>query len=362
MHYDRTRHYGFETLLAPQGLNQGNMDGKGQRRNPSDLTPRPGIAERFSEFHTGDTSKGMEHDNEVTRSASGFIQNRSSTDRPFFLLAGYITPHFPLIVPDSYWKPFAGKVPPPNLPEGILDALPLNYRHLRIGFNMEDVPPEVVTLGRELYYGLVQWFDEQVGRLLHALDSSGAADNTVVIYTSDHGENMGEHGLWWKNAAYESASHIPLIVSWPARWNGGQRRTGVCSLLDVVQTIVELAGGSRLTDWHGDSLVTYLDDPKVDWKNFAVSEYYAHNIASGFVMIREDTLKYVYHTPPGADYKAQRELFDLSVDPDELTNLALHPDRLGDMDRLHAKLVKEVGEDPEETEHRCRADLAKGYV
>ncbi|NIO42751.1 MAG: sulfatase-like hydrolase/transferase, partial [Burkholderiales bacterium] len=84
----------------------------------------------------------------------------------------------------------------PKIPEGHLEAQPRNYKHLRIGFNVEDAPDVIVRKGRELYYGLTQWLDDEIGKVLKALRDSVAAENTVVIYTTDHGENMGEHGLW----------------------------------------------------------------------------------------------------------------------------------------------------------------------
>jgi choline-sulfatase len=250
----------------------------------------------------------------------------------------------------------------PTIPDGFLDSLPLNYKQLRSGFQLENVPPETVKKGRELYYGLTEWTDGQIGKVLAALGSSAVAGNTVVIYTTDHGENLGEHGLWWKNTMYEQAAHIPLIVSWPARWPGGQRRTGACSLVDVVQTIAELGGArSAPADWNGDSLAAWLDNPKALWKDRAVSEYYAHNIASGFAMIRSGQYKYVYHTSPDAQHPAQRELYDLKEDPGEFHNLAAQAGKQALLAELHTALAKEVGEDPEATERRCRDEIAKGY-
>jgi choline-sulfatase len=247
------------------------------------------------------------------------------------------------------------------IPEGFLESLPLNYQHLRVGFHVENVPPDMVKKGRELYYGLTEWMDEQAGKVLAALAASGATSNTVVIYTADHGENMGEHGLWWKNALYDQAARVPLIVSWPARWPGGQRRVGACSLVDVVQTIAEVGGAKTPPDWNGDSLVPWLRRPEARWKDRAVSEYYAHNIASGYAMIRSGHYKYVYHTSPDEQHPPQRELYDLQADPGEFHNLAAQPEQKALIEKLHAALVKELGENPEKTERRCRADYAKGY-
>ena len=303
----------------------------------------------------------MNHDRAVTAGVLEFLQQRKPGDKPFFLLAGYLTPHFPLIVPEPYWAHYKDQVAMPVIPEGFLESLPLNYQHLRVGFHVEDVPPDLVKKGRELYYGLTEWMDAEAGKVLNALTASAAASNTVVIYTADHGENLGEHGLWWKNALYEQAARVPLIVSWPARWPGGQRRVGACSLVDVVQTIADLGGARTPPDWNGDSLLPWLERPSTRWKDRAVSEYYAHNIASGYAMIRTGQYKYVYHTAPDTEHPAQRELYDLQADPGEFHNLAALPEQNALTEQLHAALVKELGEDPEKTEQRCRADGAKGY-
>jgi len=208
---------------------------------------------------------------------------------------------------------------------------------------------------------LTQWLDEQIGKVLAAMEKTGLGDNTVVIYTTDHGENMGEHGLWWKNCMYQHAARVPLIVSWPARWKGGQRRTEACSLVDVVQTIAELAGAKAPTDWNGTSMCGWMDDPTIHWKDMAVSEYYAHTIASGYAMLRAGEYKYVYHTPADGRHPAQLEMYDLKADPGEFHSLAAGPGQKERIAQLHASLVKEIGEEPDKTELRCRADYARGY-
>ena len=360
MHYDATRRYGFTEIGGE--MNQHRKTGRGGRRKAGNLKPQPGISERFNDFHPGNESKVLDHDRQVTAGTVGFLKNRKASDKPFFLMAGYVAPHFPLIVPQRYWDAYKGKVPMPVIPEGHFESLALNYKHLRIGFNVEDVPDDIVRKGRELYYGLTQWLDDEIGKVLQALDDSEAAGNTLVIYTTDHGENVGEHGLWWKNCLYDSAARIPLIVSWPARWSGGERRTEVCSLVDVVQTIAEVAGTETPDDWNGDSMAAWLDSSETPWKDRAVSEYYGHNIASGYAMIRMDAFKYVYHTPPDEQHLAERELYDLEADPGEFNNLAAgggHEERI---EQMHAALVKELGEHPDEIEQRCRAEYARGYA
>jgi len=358
-HYDATRRYGFVEIGG--NMNGGHKTGRGGRRAADDTRANTaGRDARFAGFHPGDGGV-LPHDRRATAGALGFLSKRRRADKPFLLFLGYLAPHFPLIVPEPYWEPYKGKVPMPVLPPGHVEAQPLNYQHLRRGFGVVETDPALVRKGRELYHGLTQWVDEEIGKVLAALAKSEVARDTVVVYTTDHGENMGEHHLWWKNCMYEHAARIPLIVSWPERWKGGQRRAGACSLVDLVQTLADLGGGKPGDDWNGASLCPVLDDPKAAWKDMAVSEYYAHNIASGYAMLRAGQFKYVYHTPPDKEHPAQRELYDLGADPGEFTNLAARPEHKARIEQLHAALVKELGEHPDETELRCRADYAKGY-
>jgi choline-sulfatase len=359
MHYAPHRRYGFTDTGGD--LNQFKKTGKGKRMELSHVVDHTPLSGRFKEFAIGERGSTVLHDLKVTKGTVDFLQNRTA-DKPFFLLAGYLAPHFPLIVPDQFYAPYKDKVAMPDIPPGLIDSMPTNYKALRAGFGMTDVPPEKVKFGRELYYGLTSWVDNQIGMVLSALRANPAiADNTIIIYTSDHGENAGEHGLWWTNAMYESSARVPLVISYPDRWKGGQRRALASSHVDLNKTIVELAGGETPGDWNGDSLVPWLNDEKHAWKDTALAEYYAHNIVHGYVMYREGRWKYTYHGSPGAGMPIQRQLFDLVVDPHELHNLAAQPDQASRIAAMHKKMIKEAGGDPEETEQRSRAQLAKGY-
>ena len=131
--------------------------------------------------------------------------------------------------------------------------------------------------------------------------------------------------------------------------------------MDLNRTIAELAGAKAPDDWDGDSMVRWMDHSESEWKDFAVSEYYAHNIASGYVMLRMGRYKYVYHTPADTEHPAERELYDLVNDPGEFNNLAGSPEHNDRVAAMHAFLLNELGEDPDQTELRCRADYAQGY-
>lgn len=359
MHYDATHRYGFKDLY---NANNSFMTGRGGRRKADDESVNVNAwKNRAAAFKVAEDSSVMTHDRKVTDYCSKFVAGRRAGDKPFFLLAGYLAPHFPLTVPELYSVPYRDKIPMPEIPEGFFDTMPLNYKHLRRGFGTVVAEPPVIKKGRELYYGLTQWVDNEIGKLLATLRKPAAAENTIVIYTADHGENRGERGLWWKNCVYETAAHIPLIVSWPERWKGGQRRTGACSLVDVVKTIAECAGARTPDDWNGDSLVAWADDPNTKWKDLAISEYYGHNIASGYTMLRAGQYKYVYHSRMDAQHGPERELYHLEADPKEFVNLARTSEHAARVGVMHKAMVKEVGRDPDESELICRADYAKGY-
>lgn len=359
-HYDYSRRYGFTDVGG--NFNNWYKTGKGERLSPNHLTQKR-LSPRFNEFHPGDHGNSVVHDRAVTAGAVDFFSKRQPGSKPFFLFTGYLSPHFPLIVPRQYWDRYRGKIKMPDIPPGFLDNLALNYQVQRAGFEEIDVPDEIVRRGRELYYGLTDWVDNEIGKVLAALRAHPQiAENTVIIYSSDHGENMGEHGLWWKNCMFEQSARVPLVISWPKRWGGGQRRAGASSHLDLVQTIAAIGGGQTAGDWNGQSMLPWLDNARQHWKDYAVSEYYAHNTASGYVMARDGEWKYTYHTVIDRDHPAQRELYNLKSDPQEFTNLANRPEQHTRIEAMHRRLLREVGGDPDETEQRSRHQLARGYM
>ncbi len=359
-HYDYDRRYGFTEVGG--NFNNSFKTGKGTRESPLAVHQDGPIAERFTrQFHPGHRGASVVHDRRVTAGAVDFLSKRSAADKPFFLFVGYLAPHFPLVIPDEYYERYRGKVELPMIPPGFLDSLPLNYKVLRAAFQEIGVPDDIVRKGRELYYGLTDWVDNEMGKVLRVLRNRDLAENTVVIYTSDHGENMGEHDMWWKSCMYEQSSRVPLIVSYPERWSGGQRRAGASSHLDLVRTVADIGGRHCPDDWNGDSLLPWLDSAGHAWKDFAVSEYYAKSIASGYVMARSGRWKHTFHTTIDKDHGPFRELYDMSADPGEFTNLAARPEHAARIEAMYKRVVREVGGNPEETEQRARAQLAKGY-
>jgi choline-sulfatase len=122
-----------------------------------------------------------------------------------------------------------------------------------------------------------------------------------------------------------------------------------------------MAGAHTPGDWNGTSMLHWMDHGSTGWKDQAVAEYYAHNTASGYVMVRSGDWKYVYHTVIDNDHRAEQELYNLATDPGEFTNLASLPEHKTRLEAMHRAIVKEIGGDPDETEQRSRAELSRGY-
>lgn len=177
-HYDYTRRYGF--IEWGGNFNNNYKTGKGHRDAPTHLTQAK-LSDRFDSFYPGDHSSILNHDQRVTAGALDFFAQHKDAEQPWFLFVGYLAPHFPLTVPQAYFDRYKDKVPMPDIPAGYLDSLSLNYKVQRAGFQELGVPDAVVRQGRECYYGLTNWVDEEIGKVLAALRAHpDIAENTVV--------------------------------------------------------------------------------------------------------------------------------------------------------------------------------------
>ena len=169
------------------------------------------------------------------------------------------------------------------------------------------------------YYGLVSYLDEKIGRLLDALEETGQRQNTVVVYVSDHGELLGEHGLWHKCCFYEGSVHIPLIISWPGYLPAGRRVREVVSLVDLTATLLDLAEAPAVASLDGSSLLPLACGEDTTWRNDALSEFYADGSTRPWAMLRRGRYKLVY------SHEEAPELYDLETDPQEMHDLATDP-------------------------------------
>lgn len=268
----------------------------------------------------------LDFDEEVAHQAVRAIydlarEGRAADPRPFFLHVSFTHPHDPYTITQEYWNRYEGaEIDLPRVPAMGREGLDAHSRRVfdACGMAKYDLNETRIRAARRAYYGAISFIDDQVGRLLAALKSAGVDRDTIVILTGDHGDMLGERGLWYKMSFFEWATRVPLVVCAPDRFK--PRRVGDhVSLIDLYPTLVELAGGdARDTPaaLPGQSLSPLLRDAKGAASDAVYGEYLGEAAAGPLVMIRRGRYKYI----AGEDSPAQ--LFDLEADPDELTNLA----------------------------------------
>lgn len=275
--------------------------------------PWPGLAQAGP-----GTTVEIETDDAVEDAALAYLRDPARKAQPWAMQVGFIAPHFPLVVPQRFWDEYPPEsVNLPILPPGHLDQQHPVYQRMRAMFGMaKEFPEELTRRGRAGYYGLIAYLDEKIGRLLDALDATGQREHTLVIYTSDHGEMAGEHGMWRKSNFYEQSVRVPLVLQWPGRLPAARRVAGVVSLVDVVATLLDAAGVEPVAPLDGESLLPLARGEAADWKNEAFAEYLAHGVARPMAMLRRGRYKlnYSLDDPP--------ELYDLATDPGEFHDLA----------------------------------------
>lgn len=261
------------------------------------------------------------YDEAVTRATTNWLRQRgqAGTAAPFLLTVGYAAPHCPYVAPPDDFEHFANLITYDDLPPLPPSLHPLNARH-RQQFQTDPAPPlDAQWRTRVAYYGLCSFLDRQVAAVLASLQAAGLADNTIVIYTSDHGEMLGEHGLWWKSTFYDGAERVPLIVSWPGRFTGGNVVTQNVSLMDIGTTLIDLCGSDPLSGASGRSFHCLLAGDNALWDDQVFAEYAEAGSSLAARMVRSGPWKYNY-------YHGQRpELFNLQNDPGEMNDLWQDP-------------------------------------
>lgn len=303
---------------------------------PSDFGWTPDW-ERFEErpawYHTMDSvmqagpcvrTNQIDFDDEVTYASRQklFDIARSRDHRPFCLVVSMTHPHDPYAVPQRYWDRYRdGEIPAPRLGRAEVPDDPHSRRlcHV-IGLDLQTPTDAQVHAARRAYFGAVSYVDEQMGVVLDALRDSALDRDTIVLVLADHGDMLGERGLWYKMNFFEPACRIPLVIAAPGRF-APRRSAALVSLLDVLPTLRELGGGEgaagEAAPIDGRSLVPELNGR--DAPGEVIGEYLAEAAIAPLVMIRRGRYKFI-HSPADPD-----QLYDLESDPDERRNLANDP-------------------------------------
>jgi choline-sulfatase len=316
--------------------------------------PKRGGAYKMARMAGPGESMYTTYDREIAARAQVWLRQEAGkhTDRPWVMFLSFVCPHFPLTAPpEHFYRYYDQKLPLPKLYERRHEPLHPYLEDYRKSFAYDEFfeTPDMVKRAQAGYLGLCSFLDENIGKTLAALEAAGLADTTRVIYTSDHGDNLGARGLWGKSTMYEEAVGVPLIAAGPGLPAGVRASTPV-SLLDLYPFIMASVGAASpeaVTPSHPGSCITkllHIPQPQ----RVVFSEYHGMGSKTAAYMLRKGRHKLVHY----ADYEPQ--LFDLESDPEELTDLARKSDAKPILDDLETELHRIC--DPEEVSRRARRD------
>ncbi|MFY1709416.1 sulfatase-like hydrolase/transferase [Tritonibacter scottomollicae] len=308
---------GFTQQIRPLHIFDGIGQVWGSVRDPLPQQPHParmigGVGAGMSKYNRYDMAVGDD--------TADWLRAAPRADTPWMIFSSFVAPHFPLVVPQTYLDlyPLKEIEMPRLLPRAGYAQHPWLARMEQFQPNdAEFASDEERKLGIASYYALCTFIDAQVGKVLDALRETGQESNTLVLFTSDHGEMLGTRGRWGKSTLYAESVRIPMILAGPGVAPGTTNATPV-SLVDAAPTITETMGADTPDDWPGQSLVALsaMTDPT----RRVFSEYHAVASPSAAYMLADARWKYHEYVgyPP--------ELFDLEADPEETTDLAPDPE------------------------------------
>ena len=310
--------------------------------------PRPALAMvgHLKEAGPAPWTKQLDYDEEVHFRALeqirawGSQERAGARSRPFFLHASYTHPHDPPRITAPWWDLYEGveidmpvAPPDPSAPLPVADQWLIEY----LGLDQITLTEEDVRRSRRGYYAMTSYFDSKVGELKDELERQGLLENTTVIMTSDHGDMVGEHGLWFKRSYYEWSARVPLIVSCPERYPQGRRVSAATSLVDLYPTLLEMLDIPQ-PEWtriDGASAAKLLCGGDPAWKDEAVIDFTSAGAIHPWRAIRQGRYKYV------AVHTGGPLLFDLETDPGEWHNLAGRPEFAQVEARLRERAVED---------------------
>jgi iduronate 2-sulfatase len=302
---------------------QGNPDGK-----------RPVVGGNTFVVVEAEGDDLVHSDGKTAVKAAELIGKFAKQDKPFFLGVGFVRPHVPFVAPKKYYEPFLpySKMKLPPKIEGDWDDIPKPGINYCTSLNMKmDIRKQKKAVGG--YYASVAFVDAQVGKVMAALKASGQEDNTIVIFTSDHGFHLGEHDFWAKVSLLDESSQVPLIISVPGK------QPAVChsltELLDLYPTLAALCGLPAQPRLQGKDISRMLDDADHTVRTAAFS---VAPMRKGF-LLREDDWAFIQYGEQGQN---GMELFHIKTDPHQYTNLAGKPAHARTLDRFRKQMIDKL--------------------
>ena len=230
-------------------------------------------------------------------------------DEPFFLAVGFVRPHYPMVAPNQYFDPYPWEKMklPPAVDDDLADIPKLGVAGTVSTKNDIGKYPDNQKRMWSAYYASVNFMDDQVGRVIDELDRLGLRESTAIVFTSDHGYHLGEHGFWQKSNLHEEVLRVPLIMSVPGRQPG--RSDSIVELVDIYPTLSQLAGLDIPKSVQGKSLIPVLQDPDATVKDGALSFNKGHSLRTP-----------KWHFMRYND--GSKELYNMTADPRQFTNQA----------------------------------------
>lgn len=249
---------------------------------------------------------------------------------PFFLAVGLYRPHTPYVAPKKYFDLYpVDQISVPEIPDGYLKTLPAPARTSITRKQQNNLSKEVARQAIQAYYASITFADAQLGRILDSLEAAGLADNTIIVFTSDHGYHMGEHGHYQKTTLFENATRVPLIISGPGVSEVGKTASSFAEMVDFYPTLAELASLKIPEFVSGVSLLPALTDAETVVRDSAYSQY-----SNGY-SLRTERWRYTEWGPNG---EAGMELYDHKADPAEMQNLSGVAEHQASLQQLSEKL------------------------
>ena len=319
--------YSWDYTINPRGLDKEVED--------SIFSLRPGSFGGTLSWLAAEGTDREQTDGIGATEAIRLLEQYAKEGRRFFLAVGFYRPHTPYVAPKKYFAMYPReKIVAPEMPEGYLDTLPGPARRsVTRKKEQRNLPEDLARQAIQAYYASISFADAQVGRVLDALKATGLADNTVVLFTSDHGYHMGEHGHWQKTTLFENAARVPLLLAGPGLEAGGQSTTTPAEMVDFYPTLAELCGLATPKHLSGVSLAPVLKDPTATPRQSALTQY-----ANGY-SLRVPRYRY---TEWGENGSAGKELYDHQTDPREMVNLAGRPEQVETVERLSGLLHQRI--------------------
>ncbi len=318
-HYGNPGDIGTSGLDDPQSwqevYNPAGRDKTALEPDIINYTPKRGLGSAMA-FLADKTGKDEEHtDGKVATQAIALLEKHQA--EPFFLAVGFYKPHCPYIAPQKYFDLYP-------LDKITLPAVAADYAATALAPALTSTRPwpyfgitsDQARETKQAYYAAISFVDAQIGRVLDTVDRLGLRENTLIVFWSDHGYHLGEHGLWMKMSCFEESARVPLIIVPPASKSAGQVCARTVELLDMYPTLADFAGLAAPKDLQGASLRPLLENPTSAWARAA----YTQVQRGGFPGHSVRTERWRY-TEWDLGTKGA-ELYDHDADPQELHNLA----------------------------------------